>query len=133
MSARVQRDDPRLLVEEIEYLGETGNVLAHFAMPKGDEKLPGVIVIQEIWGLVPHIEDVTRQLFITLRHSEMRENFSRFTKILDVLHKQSRIISFNTSAHLKSPIIVQKSSHINSLMCPRLSARSSYMAWNTWT
>lgn len=61
MSARVPREDPRLDVEDIKYPGETGDVLAHYARPKGDEKLPGVVVIQEIWGLVPHIEDVTRR------------------------------------------------------------------------
>ena len=49
-------------MEDIKYPGETGNVLAHYAKPKGDEKLPGVVVIPEIWGLVPHIEDVTRRV-----------------------------------------------------------------------
>jgi len=62
MSARVPREDPRLHVEDIKYPGETGDVLAHYARPKGDEKLPGVVVIPEIWGLVPHIEDVARRV-----------------------------------------------------------------------
>ena len=57
----VPKEDPRLQVEDIKYPGETGDVLAHFARPKGDEKLPGVVVIPEIWGLVPHIEEVTRR------------------------------------------------------------------------
>ena len=61
MSARVPRGDPRLYVEDIKYPGETGEVLAHYARPKGDEKLPGVVVIPEIWGLNPHIEDVARR------------------------------------------------------------------------
>ena len=46
MSARVPREDPRLIVEDIKYPGETGDVLAHYARPKGKEKLPGVVVIQ---------------------------------------------------------------------------------------
>jgi len=62
MSGRVPRGDPRLNVEDIKYPGETGDVLAHYARPKGDEKLPGVVVISEIWGLVPHIEDVARRV-----------------------------------------------------------------------
>jgi len=62
MSMRVPRGDPRLHVEDIKYPGETGDVLANYARPKGDEKLPGVVVIPEIWGLVPHIEDVARRV-----------------------------------------------------------------------
>ena len=52
-------DDPRLHVEDIKYIGETGDVLAHFAKPEGETKLPGVIVISEVWGLGPHIKDVS--------------------------------------------------------------------------
>jgi len=62
MDARVPKEDPRLYVEDIKYPGETGDVHAHFARPKGDEKLPGVVVIPEVWGLVPHIEDVARRI-----------------------------------------------------------------------
>jgi len=62
MCAHVPKDDPRLCVEDIKYPGETGDVLAHFARPKGDEKLPGVIVIHENRGLNPHTEDVTRRV-----------------------------------------------------------------------
>ncbi len=58
----VPKDDPRLYVENIKYPGETGDVLAHFARPKGDEKLPGVIVIHENRGLNPHTEDVARRV-----------------------------------------------------------------------
>jgi carboxymethylenebutenolidase len=62
MSMRVPKEDPRLIVEDIKYPGETGDVLAHYARPKVDEKLPGVIVIPEIWGLNPHIEEVARRV-----------------------------------------------------------------------
>ena len=48
-------------MEDVTYAGETGDISAHFARPKGEEKLPGVLVISEIWGLVPHIEDVARR------------------------------------------------------------------------
>jgi len=46
----------------MKYPGATGDVRAHFAKPKGDEKLPGVVVIHENRGLNPHIEDVTRRV-----------------------------------------------------------------------
>jgi carboxymethylenebutenolidase len=49
-------------VKDIQYRGETGNVLAHFAKPKGETKRPGVLVISEVWGLVPHIKDVARRV-----------------------------------------------------------------------
>lgn len=58
----VPKDDPRLHTEYIEYPGETGEVRAYLTRPKGDEKIPGVIVIHENRGLVPHIEDVTRRV-----------------------------------------------------------------------
>ena len=58
----VPKDDPRLHIENIKYPGETGDVLAHFARPKGDKKLPGVIVIHENRGLNPHTEDVARRV-----------------------------------------------------------------------
>ena len=58
----VREDDPRLHVENIKYPGETGDVLAHFARPKGEAKRPGVIVIHENRGLNPHTEDVARRV-----------------------------------------------------------------------
>lgn len=58
----VPKDDPRLHTEYIKYPGETGEVRAYLARLKSDEKLPGVIVIHENRGLVPHIEDVTRRV-----------------------------------------------------------------------
>ncbi|NQT78833.1 MAG: dienelactone hydrolase family protein [Candidatus Aminicenantes bacterium] len=60
----VPKDDSRLHVENIKYPGETGEVLAHLARPKGDKKLPGVIVIHENRGLNPHTEDVARRVAI---------------------------------------------------------------------
>ena len=58
----VQKNDSRLDTEEIKYSGATGDVRGYLARPKGDEKIPGVVVIHEIYGLVPHIEDVTRRI-----------------------------------------------------------------------
>ncbi|MFC1561655.1 dienelactone hydrolase family protein [candidate division KSB1 bacterium] len=58
----IQRNDPRLDTEYIVYPGETGDVRAYSAKPKGDVKLPSVIVIHENRGLNPHIEDVTRRM-----------------------------------------------------------------------
>jgi carboxymethylenebutenolidase len=46
----------------MKYPGATGEVLAYLARPKGNEKIPGVVVIHENRGLVPHIEDVTRRI-----------------------------------------------------------------------
>ncbi len=55
-------DDPRLHTEYITYPGETGEIRASLARPKGEAKLPGVIVIHENRGLNPHIEDVARRV-----------------------------------------------------------------------
>jgi carboxymethylenebutenolidase len=58
----VQKNDARLDTEEIKYPGATGDVRGYMARPKGDEKRPGVVVIHENRGLVPHIEDVARRV-----------------------------------------------------------------------
>lgn len=58
----VPEDDPRLEVANITYPGETGAVLAHFAKPKGDRNLPGVVVIHENRGLNPHTKEVARRI-----------------------------------------------------------------------
>ena len=58
----VAKDDPRLDSESLEYDGATGKVRAVFNRPKGESKLPGVVVIHENRGLNPHIEDVNRRI-----------------------------------------------------------------------
>ena len=56
------KDDARLISEYVKYAGETGDVRAYFARPKGDARLAGVVVIHENRGLNAHIEDVTRRV-----------------------------------------------------------------------
>jgi carboxymethylenebutenolidase len=58
----VPKDDPRLTTSRVKYPGGTGEVVAYLARPKGDEKIPGVVVIHENRGLVPHIEDIARRI-----------------------------------------------------------------------
>jgi len=58
----VPMGDARLTAEYVKYPGATGEVRAYFARPKGNAKLPSVVVIHENRGLHPHIEDVTRRI-----------------------------------------------------------------------
>ena len=51
-----------LINEFITYPGATGDMRAYLSMPEGKKKLPGVIVIHENRGLVPHIQDVNRRM-----------------------------------------------------------------------
>ena len=60
----VAKNDPRIESENISYPGATGDIRAHLVKPKGSAKVPAVIVIHEIWGLNPHIEDVARRLAV---------------------------------------------------------------------
>lgn len=60
--AIIPKGDSRVIEEYTKYPGAAGEIRADFARPKGDEKLPGVVVIHEIWGLNAHIEDVTRRV-----------------------------------------------------------------------
>lgn len=50
MADIVPKDDPRLYTEDIKYKGATGEISAKLARPKGDAKLPGVLVISENRG-----------------------------------------------------------------------------------
>jgi carboxymethylenebutenolidase len=54
-------DDDRLTTSYVEYPGASGTMRGYWARPKGEEKLPGVVVIHENRGLNPHIEDVARR------------------------------------------------------------------------
>jgi carboxymethylenebutenolidase len=52
--------DLRTETVEFPVNGETGR--AYLAIPAADGPFPGVIVVQEWWGLDEHIQDVTRRL-----------------------------------------------------------------------
>ena len=55
-------EDSNLITQDTRYRGEPGDILAYFAKPRGDSRLPAVIVIHENRGLVPHIKDVARRV-----------------------------------------------------------------------
>ncbi len=57
----VLASDPRLSTTRVVMPGAAGDVKGYLARPKGDAKLPGVVVIHQNRGLNPHIEDVTRR------------------------------------------------------------------------
>ncbi|MFC1868517.1 dienelactone hydrolase family protein [Thermodesulfobacteriota bacterium] len=60
----ISKEDPRIQSDYVNYPGETGDIRANLVLPKGKEKVPGVVVIHEIWGLNPHIEDIARRLTV---------------------------------------------------------------------
>ncbi len=45
--------------EMVEFAANGTTAHGYLSLPAGGEKAPGVVVIQEWWGLVPHIKDVT--------------------------------------------------------------------------
>jgi len=61
-AATVPVDDPRLATESVSMPGGAAAVKAYVARPKGNAKLPGIVVIHQNRGLNPHIEDVTRRV-----------------------------------------------------------------------
>jgi carboxymethylenebutenolidase len=61
-AATVPVDDPRLATQRVVMPGASGEVKGYLARPKGDAKLPGIVVIHQNRGLNPHIEDVTRRV-----------------------------------------------------------------------
>ncbi|MCX7974281.1 MAG: dienelactone hydrolase family protein [Candidatus Aminicenantes bacterium] len=74
----VPPDDPRLETKYIKYLGASGEIRAYEARPKTREKLPGVVVIHENRGLVPHIEDITRRTALEGFHAIAPDALSPF-------------------------------------------------------
>ena len=62
MADVVPSDDPRLVTQRIKYPAGDIEMIAYLARPKEDKKYPAVVVIQEIFGLNQHIEDVTRRI-----------------------------------------------------------------------
>lgn len=63
ISARSGQPEAMKLVNEfITYPGSNCDMRAYLSMPEGKDKLPGVIVIHENRGLVPHIQDVNRRM-----------------------------------------------------------------------
>jgi carboxymethylenebutenolidase len=61
LAQQVPADDPRLTTSMVSYPGSSGEVKAYLARPKGDARLPAIIVIHENRGLTPHIRDVARR------------------------------------------------------------------------
>lgn len=60
----IQKDDKRIETKSLVYEGASGDIRAYMATPRGDKKVPCVVVIHEIWGLNPHIEDVARRFAV---------------------------------------------------------------------
>lgn len=59
----VAPDDKRLIAERVVYPGEGGEMTGYLVKPANAAgPLPGIIVIHENRGLVPHIQDVARRL-----------------------------------------------------------------------
>jgi carboxymethylenebutenolidase len=61
LAQQVPADDPQLSTSMVTYPGSAGEVKAYLARPKGDARLPAIIVIHENRGLTPHIQDVARR------------------------------------------------------------------------
>lgn len=59
----VAEDDSRLDISTVSFDGADGAVNGYLAMPRTRTgELPGVVVVHENRGLVPHIKDVTRRM-----------------------------------------------------------------------
>ena len=62
-AAQVDPNDPALISSDIKYSSMDGvSIGAYFTRPKGEGRLPAVVVLHENRGLVDHIRDVARRL-----------------------------------------------------------------------
>jgi carboxymethylenebutenolidase len=60
--ATVTPNDPAIVARAVQFPGKGTTVFGYYARPTQAGTYPGVIVIQENQGLVPHIEEVTRRI-----------------------------------------------------------------------
>lgn len=100
----VAKDDPRLDVGYITYRGETGDIRAYAARPKGEGQVPGVVIIHENTGLQPHFEDVARRFALEGFHAIAPDalspvggtpsSTSQATSLLNSLNYQATIKNF---------------------------------------
>lgn len=51
-----------ITTKQVEFVGNGSPVPGYLAQPEGEGAYPGVVVIQEWWGLNDHIKDVTERL-----------------------------------------------------------------------
>lgn len=63
-AALVAPDDPRLVINTIQYESSPTLTSAYMARPKGKDTCPAVIVVHENRGLNPHIKDIARRLAV---------------------------------------------------------------------
>jgi carboxymethylenebutenolidase len=100
----VPKDDPRLDVGYITYRGETGDIRAYAARPKGQEPYPAVVIVHENTGLQPHFEDVARRFALEGFHAIAPDalspvggtpsSTSQATSLLNQLNYQATIKNF---------------------------------------
>jgi carboxymethylenebutenolidase len=60
-SIHVDENDPAIRGEKVTFPGTGGDVFGYLARPSGSGTYPGVIIIHENRGLLPHFEDVARR------------------------------------------------------------------------
>ena len=60
----ISKNDNRIESSYVNIKGASGDVRANLVLPGGKKKVPGVVVIHEIWGLNAHIEDVARRFAV---------------------------------------------------------------------
>jgi carboxymethylenebutenolidase len=71
----------------ITYPGPSGDVRAYLATPEGDGPWPGLIVIQEVFGLESHIEDVVRRFAAEGYLSVAPDLYCHDERFRDIVHE----------------------------------------------
>jgi carboxymethylenebutenolidase len=90
----------------ITFLREMQQIPGYLVIPEGDGPFPGIIAIQEWWGLVGHIKDVAERLaaagFVTLApdlyHGQSAEEPDEARKLAMALDRQRAIAEIAAAA-----------------------------------
>lgn len=95
------------LTEMIEFVTNTHRVPGFLARPADEGRYPGVVVIQEWWGLVPHIKDVAQRFaqagFVALApdlyHGQAAEEPDEARKLAMGLDRGRAVAEILAAAH----------------------------------
>ena len=95
-----------LKTEMIEFPSNGGTTPGYLVEPKGNGPFPGVIVLQEWWGLIPHIKEVAERVaaegFVViapdLYHGKQTDEPNEAKKLAMALDRQRAILEVSDAA-----------------------------------
>lgn len=98
---------PGFTAQDVEFPSPKGSTLGYLALPQDEKPHPGIVAIQEWWGLVPHIKDIAGRFaqegFICLApdlyHGQAATEPNEARKLSMQLEVPNAMIDINSTAN----------------------------------